>query len=361
MLPFALAAVLLFAPALRAQTVKDRLQGVTGRERERIKAQAIAQQAIERSFPAAGGIIRIHSVNNRGDGIVEAIVSYAVGGQPRGLGAQGWAQERIRIQNPPVKTCSGEVCSEDLQGALEEVLAQTVAIAQTGLAPNTPGIGHTTLVVYPDPGSGATTCDGRVRNTGNELSFSSMRTQQTAFADLATGTIGPYVESDTVTDTYDALYREFVHFDTSSLTARATIASATYSVRGSTKSNALGSTDFHVVASTAASANNLVANDFGQVGATSFGSVTYANYSTAGYNDIALNASGIANISKTGVSKFAERTGFDLDNTAPTWASNVGTSLLHYSADDAGTTRDPKLTVVYSLPAGGVLIQNGGF
>ncbi len=274
-------------------------------------------------------------------------------GRPVALGANRVRVERIILPNPPAKVPDGRGdFLFDPEAALREVLSQTLGLlAKEGEPDSLDSVGRTTLVVYPDAGSGGTTCDGRVRNTGNELSWATIRTQQAAFADLSGSLIGPHAHGDTVSDTYDQLYREFLHFDTSFLGPSALVSTVTYSIRGTGKTSGLGETPLHVVQSTAASSNNLVANDFGQVGSLSFASVAYSSYSTTGYNNIALNAAGIANISKSGVSKFAERLGFDLDNTPPTWATGASSNLIHRAADNTGTTEDPKLTIEYTAPS----------
>ena len=87
------------------------------------------------------------------------------------------------------------------------------------------------------------------------------------------------------------------------------------------------------------------------------------HWSTSAYNDFTLNATGISNVSKTGVSKFGLRNPeYDVANSAP---ANPGgavqnTLVCHYDADRTGTTNDPKLTVVHSEPVESILgtIQN---
>ncbi len=98
--------------------------------------------------------------------------------------------------------------------------------------------------------------------------------------------------------------------------------------------------------------NALVVGDYGNTGSTEFSTaITYTNWSTTGYNDFALNASGLAAISKTGVSKFSTRNAnYDVANVAPPWRVDAGTHIIAYAADQAGTANDPKLVVVHSVP-----------
>lgn len=210
-----------------------------------------------------------------------------------------------------------------------------------------------TLIVYPDAGSGSTTVDGTVaRSPSPAENFATIRAG--AGEDVNTNATQDYygwMHSTTTTDLYDTLYRAILTFATSTIGAGSTISSVTLSLRGSLKTNALGSADLHVGAATPAANNTLAASDYGQCGSTSFGSVAYADYNTGGYNDIVLDANGIANVSKTGISRFCTRLSWDMLNSAPTWASNKHTYIYGYFTDNSGTTNDPKLTVVYSTTA----------
>ena len=71
--------------------------------------------------------------------------------------------------------------------------------------------------------------------------------------------------------------------------------------------------------------------------------------STDQYNDFALNASGLSNISKTGVSKFGLRLTQEIAGD-PTWVSEATNSLRFQAADGANA---PKLIVTYTKPEGG--------
>jgi hypothetical protein len=62
---------------------------------------------------------------------------------------------------------------------------------------------------------------------------------------------------------------------------------------------------------------------------------------------LTLNGSGIAAISKTGISKFGLRSNYDATGTAPTWASLADTYLQGYSSEQ-GTGYKPKLVVTYT-------------
>lgn len=217
-------------------------------------------------------------------------------------------------------------------------------------------VGFDTLTQYPDPSSGATTVDGTAtRQAGNEAwatliagtgSFSGTNATQDIFVNFNAGT---------VSNTYDNLYRSIFTLDTSALTAAAVIASATFSLYGSAKQDTFGAaptTDLYAV--TPSANNNITGSDFTTFGTTSYtGSpLSYASFSTTGYNALALNATGLAAIAKTGITKIGVRNAnFDVAGVAPTWTASAQSYVYGYFADQLGSTNDPKLEVTYSMQA----------
>lgn len=163
------------------------------------------------------------------------------------------------------------------------------------------------------------------------------------------------------TDVYDALAstnlvysdpslglitRGFVTFDTSALPDNAIILSATLSFYGKTSTTGtVGSVD--LVDSTQASATALVAGDFSKAGTTQLATgINIGSWNTAGYNDFALNAAGLAAINVSGYSKFAVRHSSDRSNSAPASAAGA----FAYFSEQTGTGNDPKLVVVWAIP-----------
>ena len=150
------------------------------------------------------------------------------------------------------------------------------------------------------------------------------------------------------TNAWDELGRSFFLFDTSAITDTDTISSATLSLYGSSKEDN-GNQAVAIVASTPASNTAIVSGDHANVGSTRFASdIDITAASIVGYNDFALNASGLAAISKTGVSKFAARLSGDVDASEPSVGGQVEIGLNVVNAETADTTSDPKLVVVHS-------------
>lgn len=205
-----------------------------------------------------------------------------------------------------------------------------------------------TLTVYSDAGDpGSTTCDGVIRYLSS-ATWAEARDAASGNDISATATSAILVQS-----TWGGVYyvgRGFFLFDASALTAAANISSAVISFAASAAgvTNA-DTTAAHIVSCTPASNTTLELADYSQIGATSFASMNLSSWvDTDGtYNDFTLDANGIANISKTGISKFATRNSRDLNDSAATGIN----ALQCYYADQTGTTKDPKLVITYSSTA----------
>lgn len=221
-----------------------------------------------------------------------------------------------------------------------------------------------TLTVYPDAHVETSTVDGRVTRNGVDQAFGTIRAGAGVEADDSTGemNVAKIVASST-SNQYADVTRSIFLFDTSSLPDDAVISAATFSfwktaANDTLTAGASANSTLELVAATPASNTALVAADFAQVGSTSFGSSAVHNSLNNGaYNDITLNATGIAAISKTGITKFAIRYKWDLDNTTTgiTWGSGGEIRTVISYAETADTTQDPKLVITYDLPVGGYI------
>ena len=203
----------------------------------------------------------------------------------------------------------------------------------------------------PDPHPETTTVDGYIYRSATNETFATIRGGAGSVAsDTSLYFYAVQLTSGSATDTFNLMLRGVCLFDTSSLGASAIISAATLSIKGLGKDNPLGGQSAVIVSSSPASNTAVVAGDYQSFGSVAFFTFTYAAWSTTAYNDGALNAAGIANISKTGVSKFGTRGEWDINNAfGGTWVSGVNDSIYGASADTAGTISDPKLVVTYTL------------
>lgn len=221
-----------------------------------------------------------------------------------------------------------------------------------------------TLTVYPDPNPETTSVDAdpcHEVGAGDTWANIVAGTGTTVFSGDSGSTLEAVrIDSHTVTDEWNLICRGIFLFDTSSLGATASISSATLSLYVNTLFDGLSITPgINIYSSAPASNTAVVAGDYDSLGTTEFSStIAYGSLTNAAYNDFALNASGLAAISKTGISKLASRNpGADVADVAPTWSSGTVSRIRVASADATGTTQDPRLVVQYSVPSNAKLPQ----
>jgi hypothetical protein len=203
---------------------------------------------------------------------------------------------------------------------------------------------------YPDPHAETSSVDSEVWQTSTGTAWTNLVNGAGAAANDSKTTMATYMRCGTTTDQYTEIDRMIFLFDTSSLPDSATISAATLSLRGNTKSDSLSaSPDINIYSSNPASNTQIVGGDFDSLGNVAFSTtITYAGFSASGYNDFALNASGLAAISLTGVSKFGARNvNHDVADSAPPWVSNTYSILQAYTAEQ-GSGYQPKLVVTYT-------------
>jgi hypothetical protein len=220
----------------------------------------------------------------------------------------------------------------------------------------------TTSTFYPDPHPESTSVDGVVDaasyGTGSGVTWTTLVGDAGGSAsDSAVAMSFFYTLSDNVSNRFRNLSRAIFLFDTSALPDGDVIDSATISNYGRYKQDTLSaSPTLNIYSSNPASNTALVAGDFDSLGTTAFSdsAIAYGDWTNTGYNDFVLNASGLAAISKTGVSKYGGRNAnYDVADSAPSWSSVKESQVDSETADSSGTSKDPKLVVVHSTPVVG--------
>lgn len=210
-----------------------------------------------------------------------------------------------------------------------------------------------TIVLFPDAGTSSNTCDGRAQRitAASGEAFSTIRngagtTVDTTAADDAHAQL----QCGTTVDQFQNLGRGIYVFPSYLIGGGSIISTATFSLFGSGKNGNIGTSDLDLAGATLASYNNVLTSDFANVGRTLFGAIAYASYSIVAYNDITLNATGIAAINLTTPTAFSTQLDYDLTNSfTGTWLAGQDQEYyLGKYADSAGTVNDPKLTVTYT-------------
>lgn len=211
-----------------------------------------------------------------------------------------------------------------------------------------PLLGLTTADFYPDADPESTSVDGY---TGEQQTSEDWLTLVDAVGttalDAGTNYFVVSIRCTATQDKFSRNYRVIALFDTSALEDEIEITGATLSFYGNAK-NAQIVHGANVYSSNPASDTGLVAGDYDSLGSTAFcdTEITAAAWSTSSYNVFALNASGLAAISKTGISKFGTRDPYlDVARNAPTWITSV-TGYMGAHAADNGSNK-PKLSVTY--------------
>lgn len=220
-------------------------------------------------------------------------------------------------------------------------------------------VGRTTSTFYPDPAVETTSVDGYTEKdyaSGGGQVWATLRAAAGSAANdsVASSAAALRLRSDTGAGNWRTHNRSIYGFDTSALPDTDVISSATFSLSSTAKTDNF-SQSVVVDRRVPATATALVAADFdvgGWAGVEQASNrITLAAWSIAGYNDFTLNATGISNVSLTGVSWYGTRTSADFDNVEPTWAASTIASATIVYADTAGTTTDPKLVVVHTTPS----------
>ena len=243
----------------------------------------------------------------------------------------------------------------EVKAALDRLaLQQVMAWQSLGASPRLAAARFTSTTFYPDPHTESTTVDAQV---GHEASSAVW----TTFSNGAGTTAGTgdsqddleitKAKSSTTTNQWLLIYRGIMLFNTSSIGSDS-VDSGAISFYGSSKNGQLATDlDINVYQSAPASNTAVVGGDFDSLSETDFSSlITLANWSTSGYNDFALNANGLANVTTDGVSKYGTRDPtFDIADSQPTtWAGDKVSTMGAHLAEHSGTSQDPKLVIVHT-------------
>jgi len=359
--------------------IKDLIKNKTAIEKASIKSTELAKLNLIGKFISGEYEIEITSpitkIAINGQHGIEYFAKAWKNGKQVGFGKDGTVEiERFRVFNPRilVEDPNGDIervitdvrgnptgvrkLKEDLTEAVKRDLAHTISVtAQDGNSIVKGKIGNTTSTFYSDAGTGGTTVDGEVAEDTPNLTWAGIRGAAGDTANnLETTEFIPIIYSSVTTDRWVYLSRGIYTFDTSSISDTDDISSTTLSLYGLSKEdNLIITPNVNVYSAAPASDNILVAGDFDSLGTTAFSTaIEYGNLSISGYNDFSFNATGIAAVSKAGITKLGVRNqNYDADNSAPTWASDTYSAFVHYMADQTGTTNDPKLVVVHSAAA----------
>jgi hypothetical protein len=362
----------------RVSSVLPALEGKSTSERADIKAAAIVatNPVGEYQNDTYGLHIEIQSVSKI-DGGVQVFARAWKDGKQLGFGRDGSVEiERFRIFNPPilVQDPKGSIVGvgtdkyenrvettyrEDPLEAIRQDLAHTIhVVGKEGTAIVQGKVGNTTSTFYPDSDPETNSVDGRAGRQGASQSWASIRGTGNYASDNVTNSLAIFIDSTASTNEWENISRMFTLFNTADI-GTDTISSATLSIYPQSNGfSTFGSHTLQVGVSTSSTATTtaIAAGDYAGTNSTIdlATRVNVASITTGAYADFRFNATGLAQINKSGISKFSLRIGMDIDN-APSWENNKEGGVNVYQAEQggAGTTNDPKLVVEHSVYGGG--------
>jgi len=189
----------------------------------------------------------------------------------------------------------------------------------------------------------------------------------------STGTEGNGGEiiAEAGTDFTDRFFikRAFIPFDTSTLPDGAKIQSATIDLFITEIQNSDNDGDdfINIVGPpTQGSTSSLGIADYDQTSSldspTEFATrIDIGNLSIDQYETWTLNATGLAQVSKVGVSNFAVREGHDIVGNTPVLGTNSGTKIKFSTSDELIVLQRPLLTVVFKVSGKNINFFGGPF
>ena len=217
-----------------------------------------------------------------------------------------------------------------------------------------------TLTRYPDPHPESSTADGWVR-VYDRAGWAAAHDATDGDASGDTDADLYAIEIGRISSTQYYLWRSFFLFDTSSLSSGATVSDAVLSLYGSGSGNLFAGLAANVYSASPASNTAIGTADFDQVGSTAFcdTSIAFSSWAT-GYNAFPFNASGLAAVSKTNVSKFscreANKDAANVDTGSAGQPSPAHIACKFAEDATAANGKDPKLVVTFTLGGGALSV-----
>lgn len=307
---------------------------------------------------------RVDSING-----VELFVQAFRDGSQLGFGRDGSVDiERVLMINPPVLAAdAGGAVNRDftdsdgvqhtlryridpLAACLSQMAHSLTLTGKRGTAITRGKIGQSTLIVFPNAGTGTAPVDGMTDRSGVDQTFSAIRGGAGVAANTSDATdVFARLNASATTDQFERLVRCIVGFPTAALGADKSITGVTFSLWGVTLGTGLGTPELCVVSATPASESAIVAGDYATAvyGSTEF-ITRRTTWNIGSYNDMTGNANFRNYINKSGNTILGTRIGWDVDASfTGTWSSLANSRMAASTADEAGTTQDPKLTIDY--------------
>jgi|2_EtaG_2_1085320.scaffolds.fasta_scaffold24003_2 hypothetical protein len=259
-----------------------------------------------------------------------------------------------------MRLCLGDGSRNDLEPLVIEVIGNREIVDTTNFPDEAFPvlIGASPETFNPDAGTGGgnTTVDGWVQYNDTEVAWTTALDHAGSGAnDTAVTAVTTQVRSGTTSNKFTKNYRGIYTFDTSALPDDVTITGVVFSLLGQAQADGLsisGNLGTNIYSAAPASDNALVAGDYDSLGTTAYcdTEVAYGDFGAEAWDDWIFNATGIAAVSKTGITKIGTRSPYyDIARNVPSWTSEAQSYIQYYTADTGGG-KEPKLVVTYTSP-----------
>ncbi|MDB5264658.1 MAG: hypothetical protein JWN64_229 [Parcubacteria group bacterium] len=253
--------------------------------------------------------------------------------------------EEIIPSLPPAEEAPATATPEEslVKKMVNKIMKIAIAVGQViGIVPLR--VYATDLTFYPDPNIEVNTVDGYIRATAS--TWSGVRNSTSGTSNDSGTTIGVSSERGTTSGNSYILERGVVLFNTTSIPAGVTVTAATLNLYVISSAGSGSTRSTELVEAYPAYNTSLRSSDFGRFSDVHYGS-SDGTYTLNTYEPIALNSTGIAHVATRGITMIGLKGYHDRVNVSP---SNTDEMMMAFSsADQSGTTQDPKLVVIYSV------------
>ena len=273
-----------------------------------------------------------------------------------------------KIANPPIGVETSDDPKERIIKIMpREAIAQSIATTITTLKDGEPtfGTGDPTLTVYSSGTYNVHYTSTPCQAWATRAAGSSGAVQEYT-ADGFGVSPGYIVSATCAPTTFNSIMRLYDYFNATALGANSEVDDAVVSYYGAWKQDNLSSRwNTGVYRINPSNLARPVAADYSAINNTLVSdTISYTTWSTSGYNDFTLTPAAFYGINKSVNSTFSLRTTMDATSTWNGTFTNVTASdngYGIYGAGYSGTSRDPKMVIIYSiLPASNFIYSTPG-
>lgn len=369
-----------FVPSADASVSLDILSAETIEDVNALRVHYARDSVSEGIFEYGGVRYQIMDVGTADD-FLEVFVRAWSGDVQYGFGNDGRVDiERFRFHRPPLKVPSGEmrVVESDDDYHLEPIyiydpyLAMQKEITETisrvgllGAEIESGKIGNTVTVQYPEADPASTAGDCQVYQdypAGSGQSWATLESVSSCNTPLNNEQNGAFRFRAQTCPNWDQYRRNHISFPDPSIDDGDTVSSIVLTVTGYSKNDGCSiAPSLAVVESTVVDPSSCTYGDIDNFNTTQFStSIGWSSLNASGDNDYTFNSSGLSAFNKSSVNPYMLLDSiYDLGASTPSCSNDCVTDFYWRSADYAGTTDDPTLTITHAVSDTGSMADVG--